>query len=139
MLNGLLEMLLPAGPGRRARRLLERGEVAIGHIDAINVVKGGDDLDRWEYGVLVDGTRLGLRQWLEPARGIASPGTEVVLRRLDDRAVIDWPATLERLGLGTASHSAGNWKPLDDPPPFGLSGVTEAELARRREMPEPSM
>ena len=93
MLSELLEMLLPAGSGRRARRLPE------------------------------------------PARGIASPGTEVVLRRLDDRAVIDWPATLERLGLGTASHSVGNWKPLDQPPPLGLTGVTESELARRRTAP----
>ncbi len=135
MLNDLFEMLLPAGSGRRARRLLERGDVAIGRIDAIKVIKGGEDIDRWEYGVEVDGVRVGIRQWLEPARGIAGPGTEVVLRRLDDRAVIDWPATLERLGLGTASHSVGNWKPLDDPPPIGLTGITEAELARRRIAP----
>ena len=80
------------------------------------------------------GTRFGLRQWLEPGRGFAELGTEVVLRRVEDRALIDWPATFERLGLGTISHSIGGWKPLSEPPPVGLTGVTEAELTHRRDL-----
>jgi hypothetical protein len=138
MLNGLIEMLIPSGAKRRARPLLERGEVLVGRIDAIRVIKQGESLDWWEYGVEAAGTRYGMRQWLEPARGRASLGTEVVLRRLEDRALIDWPATFERLGLGTVSHSVDGWKPLREPPPPGLTGVTEAELARRRQVPPPS-
>jgi hypothetical protein len=138
MLSDLLAMLLPSGPARKARKLLEHGEVLAGRIDAIRVVSRGEDPDWWEYGVQAAGTRFGIRQWLEPARGRASLGTEVVLRRVEDRALIDWPATFERLGLGTTSHSVGGWKPLPEPPPPGLSGVTEAQLARRLEVPPES-
>jgi hypothetical protein len=138
MLHGLIDMLVPSGSKRRARPLLERGEVLVGRIDAIRVLKRGESPDDWEYGVQAAGTRFGMRQWLEPARGRASLGAEVVLRRLEDRALIDWPATFERLGLGTTAHSVDLWKPLREPPPPGLTGVTEAELARRREVPPPS-
>jgi hypothetical protein len=138
MLTDLLEMLLPSGPRRKARHLLEHGEALVGRIDAIRAVKRGEDPDFWEYGVQAAGTRFGLRQWLEPARGRASLGTEVVLRRIEDRALIDWPATFERLGLGTTSHAVGGWKALSSPPPPGLTGVTEAQLARRLEVPPES-
>jgi hypothetical protein len=138
MLSDVIEMLLPAGTKRRVRRLLEQGEVLVGCIDAIRVVERGEEPDFWEYGVEAAGTRLGVRQWLEPARGRASLGVEVVLRRIEDRAVIDWPATFERLGLGTIRPAVGGWKPLSTPPPPGLTGVTDAELARRCEIPPES-
>lgn len=131
MLNELLEMLLPAGPKRRVRRLLTQGEVLTGRIDGIRVTSRGESLDFWEYGVDCGGRRYGIRQWLEPARGLARPGTEVVLRRMDDDVLIDWPATLERLGPEPTNQSTGGWKMLGDPPPPGLSGVTEEQLARR--------
>ena len=136
MLNDLLGMLLPTRPRRRVRRLLSEGEELTGRIDAIRVISRGDDPDLWEYGVVCDGRRYGIRQWLEPARGVANVGADVVLRRLDEEVVIDWPATLARLGASAASPSVGSWKMLDDPPPPGLSGVTEAQLARRAELPE---
>lgn len=131
MLNDLIGMLVPSDAKRRARRLLAHGEVAMGRVDAIRVISRSDSPDIWEYGVECEGRRHGLRQWLEPARGLAAPGTEVVLRRLDHQALIDWPATLERMELGTTSQSVDGWKPLKHPPAPGLSGVTEAELARR--------
>lgn len=132
MLNDLLEMLIPAGPRRRVRRLLEHGEPLTGRIDAIRVISRSDDPDFWEYGVECGGRRYGIRQWLEPMRGLARPGAEVVLRRLDENVIIDWPATLERLGTTEPGYrSVGAWKMLGDPPPPGLSGVTEAQLARR--------
>lgn len=138
MLSDLLEMLLPSGPRRKTRHLLEHGEVLVGRIDAIRVVSQAETPDFWEYGVQAAGRRFGLRQWLEPARGRAGLGTEVVLRRIDDRALIDWPATFERLGLGTTSQSVHGWKPLSEPPPPGLTGVTEAQLARRLDVPPES-
>ncbi len=138
MLSDVIEMLLPAGPKRRVRRLLEQGEVLVGRIDAIRVIERGEEPDSWEYGIEAAGTRFGVRQWLEPARGRASIGTEVVLRRIEDRAVIRWPATFERLGLGSTRQAVGGWKPLAEPPPPGLTGVTEADLARRREIPPES-
>jgi len=131
MLNDLLEMLIPAGPKRRVRRLLAEGEVLTGRIDAIRVISRSESPDHWEYGVECGGHRYGIRQWLEPMRGLASPGAEVVVRRLEHRLIIDWPATLERLGAEPGSHSVGGWKMLGEAPPPGLSGVTEAQLMRR--------
>ena len=96
MLNSLLELLLPAGAKRRARRLLTEGEVVAGVIDAVRVVERSESADQWFYGVSVGERRYGMRQWLEPERGRAQPGLDVVLRVSGDEALIDWPATLER-------------------------------------------
>ena len=110
----------------------------MGRVDAIRVTSRSDSPDFWEDGVDCDGHRYGIRQWLEPGRGLAELGTEVVLRRLDDKVVIDWPATLERLGVTARGPSVGSWKTLDEPPQPGLSGVTEAQLASRAQLPEAS-
>jgi hypothetical protein len=134
MLLDLFEMLLPAAGKRRAKPLLERREVVTGRIDAIRVVDRIDPPDDWSYGVEVAGARYGFMQWLEPARGRASLGAEVVLRRLDGKVLIDWPASLAQLGFDgeTLGASVQRWKPLEEPPPPGLTGVTEEQLGRRR-------
>lgn len=136
MLNSLLEMLLPTGPKRRLRRLLAEGEELTGRIDAIRVKSRSESPDFWEYGIECGGHRYGIRQWLEPGRGIAGLGAEVVLRRLDEDVVIDWPATLGRIGIEAGGTSVGSWKMLHPPPPPGLSGVTEEQIARRARLPE---
>src|SRR5829696_5771361 len=135
MLSELLEMLLPAGSKRRAKPVLQQGELVTGRIDAIRVVDRSDTPDDWYYGVEVAGARYGFKQWLEPERGRASIGAQVVLRRLDDKVLIDWPASLAQLGYEgeTLGASIDGWKSLEEPPPPGLTGVTEAQLARRRD------
>ena len=65
--------------------------------------------------------------------GLSEPPEE--LGALTSIADVTDEAAVQR----TVSHSVAGWKPLDEPPPPGLTGVTEAQLARRRELPEPSM
>ena len=116
MLNDLIEMLLPAGPKRKARRLLEHGEVVVGRIDAIRVIERGESLDFWEYGVQAAGTRFGLRQWLEPGRGFAEPrhGGRPATRRGPHAHRL--ARDLRTARAAHLSHSVGGWKALSEPP-----------------------
>ena len=125
VLHDLLGALLPGGStSRRARRVIEQGERVTARVDAIRVKDRSDSPDRWEYGLAIGGERVGVRQWLEPERHRAHLGAEVVVRRLGDRVLIDWPGTLAAAGVdaqGADHHSAGDWKTLGDPPPPGIA------------------
>lgn len=118
LLEPLVDRLLPAG-GRRSRKLLEQGEVATATVAGLRRETRTDDSpDRWTYAlVLADGTRLGVRQLLSPDRERVRIGGEVVVRHRDGKAIIDWPATLRRMGVADVSdaHALGDHKAVDPP------------------------
>ena len=125
MLNDLIELLFSGGStSRRARRVIEQGERLTARVDAIRVKDRADSPDQWEYGLRIGTARIGVRQWLQPEPHRAHLGAEVVLRRLGDKALIDWPATLAAVGSnaeGADHHAAGGWKTLREPPAPGIA------------------
>ena len=124
LLNALLDALFRgSSTSRRARRVIEHGERVTARIDAIRVNDRADSPDRWEYGLAVGTSRVGVRQWLQPARHVAHLGAEVVLLHFGDDWLIDWPASLAAAGVtaeGAAHHATGDWKTLGDPPAPGV-------------------
>ena len=103
MLGGLFDgifdnLFVFARTDRKLKRLLAEGETTTACIDGMAIVYDGDT-DKHVYRLLTrDGQILGVRQMLQPRSASARLGAEVVIRRLDARAIIDWPATLERAG-----------------------------------------
>ncbi len=108
MLGGLLDGALDnlfafARTDRRLRRLGEQGELVPATIYAIRVASDGDGGERWSYGLdLVTSSgplRASVRQQLIPDPWRAPLGARVLARHLDGRVAIDWPATLDELGV----------------------------------------
>ena len=103
MLGGLLDGVFDnlfdfTRSDRKLRRLLAEGETTTARIDGVAVMHDGDS-ERHVYRLLTrDGRIVGVRQMLRPRSAVARLGAEVVIRRLDEHAIIDWPATLERAG-----------------------------------------
>jgi hypothetical protein len=83
---------------RKLQRLIDQGETTTAQIDGVAIRHDGDATKHVYRLLTPDGQILGVRQMLRPRSAVARLGAEVVIRRLDERAVIDWPATLERAG-----------------------------------------
>jgi hypothetical protein len=103
LLDGVLDNLFVFGrTDRGLRRLEEQGELVPATIYAIRVVRRGDG-DEWSYGLdLVTSAgplRASVRQQLIPDAWRAPLGARVLARHLDGRVAIDWPATLDELGV----------------------------------------
>ena len=87
---------------RKLRRLEEHGELVPATIYAIRVIQR-TDADEHYYGLdLVTSAgplRASVRQQLIPEPWRAPLGGHVLARHLDGRIAIDWPATLDELGV----------------------------------------
>lgn len=103
LLDGVLDNLFSLHrTDRGLQRLEQEGELVPATIYAIRVVRRGDG-DEWSYGLdLVTSAgpvRASVRQQLIPDAWRAPLGGRVLARRLDGRVAIDWPATLDELGV----------------------------------------
>jgi hypothetical protein len=121
LLDDLFWNIGPEGPnlvGRRARRVLSKGESADATIVGVLVERTTDgDTVEPEYRYALDlhtglGTsRVGVRQRLGAQRSDAHVGAIVPVKVLGDKVVIDW----ER-HLGTARETiVGTWRMVDPP------------------------
>lgn len=133
------------GVGRRGRKLLERGDEATATIVGIAVSSTGSDdggTNSRHYAYALDvlaGTgapqRLGCRQHLNPHRRAVHLGSQVVVRHAKGRVIIDWPKTLDRLGVERSgpADSADFWKPLsgDAIPAPGVADREQGSDQRR--------
>jgi hypothetical protein len=108
---------------RKLKRLLDRGETATARIDGVTIKRDSDSESHYYRLLTPDGQVLGVRQMLLPRSALARLGAEVVIRRLDGRAIIDWPATLERAGTPDANAGVIG-VPRSKPPERGIRDNT---------------
>ena len=87
----------------KLERLREEGELVAATIYAIRVVSKSDAVDEYSYGLDLATTagplRASVRQQLIPDLWRAPPGARALARHLAGAVAIDWPATLDELGV----------------------------------------
>ena len=104
---------------RRLKRLIERGERGTARIDGVAITQDGTGETHFYRLLAPDGQVLGVRQMLRPKNALARLGAEVLIRHRDGKAIIDWPATLERAGMPDANASLIG-TPRRKPPERGI-------------------
>lgn len=139
VVGDLLGNLMPSFGGRGSRslrKLLNDGETLEGVIDGFRITSNGETDDDW-VSVRVAGPhgefRATVKQRLGPHGEHARLGAPVLVRHRRGRIVVDWPATLRRLGYEVdewASIHAG--RTLREPRPPGIEDyrVDKKKLAR---------
>jgi hypothetical protein len=116
---------------RKLKKVLTRGEVLPARIDGIKVTSNeGTETHTWGLQVHGDGGtfRAGVRQRLTPHPEHSRLGLEVLVRHYQGRVVVDWPATLEQVGIpaGQASILATPRRRVP------LPGIEDQRINRRR-------
>ena len=133
VLGGALDNLFVGGrTDRKLKRLAEQGELVPATIYAIRV-KGNTDGDTWYYGLdLVTSAgplRASVQQMLIPEAWRAPLGGHVLVRHLDGRVAIDWPATLDEAGVEHHAASVLAGRTLKTPLE---PGVDDDRISRKR-------
>jgi hypothetical protein len=116
---------------RKLKKVLTRGEVLPARIDGIKVaVSDGTETHTWGLQVHGDGGtfRAGVRQRLTPHPEHSRLGAEVLVRHYNGRVVVDWPATLEQVGISAGPASILGSPRRRVPPP----GIDDRRANRRR-------
>jgi hypothetical protein len=141
LVGDALSTLTPGTRNRRLEALVRDGELLPATIDGLRVRRGGDTADEHWVSVTVRGAsgpfRASVRQSLIPHGREARLGTAVLVRHLDGRIAVDWPASLRALGIALDGDEAGGpsiiaGKTLKQPLPPGIDDdrVSRKQLAR---------
>jgi hypothetical protein len=141
LVGDALGTLTPGPRNRRLEALVRDGELLPATIDGLRVRRGGDTADEHWVSVTVRGAtgpfRASVRQSLIPHAREARLGTAVLVRHLDGRIAVDWPASLRALGVALDGDEAGGraiiaGKTLKRPLPPGIDDdrLSRKQLAR---------